>query len=84
MCSGVCTCDVLVVYVCSGISVMCSGVCACDVCSGVSVMCIMSTHCCLRGGLTKMVGYQFPLKSSELVPSTPHYIDYISVLDKVR
>eukprot|EP00731_Ephydatia_muelleri_P036866 Em0341g3a len=37
----------------------------------------------LKGGLTKMVAYQFPLKSSELVPGTPHYIDYISVLDKL-
>ena len=72
----VCRCIMYVHYVCVCVCVyVCVYVCVCAPC--------YDHLCCFRGGLTKMVAYQFPLKSSELVPGTPHYIDYISVLDKV-
>ena len=73
MCVCVCVCVCVRVHAC-----VCVCVCLCFHMR--ACVCVSDTF---RGGLTKMVAYQFPLKSSELVPGTPHYIDYISVLDKV-
>ena len=35
-----------------------------------------------RASLDKL-SYQFPLKSTELIPGSPQYNEYISVIDKV-
>ena len=36
-----------------------------------------------RGCLDKLIAQQFPLKSTEFVPGSPQYNEYISVIDKV-
>ncbi|CAI8051260.1 DNA-dependent protein kinase catalytic subunit [Geodia barretti] len=37
----------------------------------------------LRESVDRMIAYQFPLKSTEFVPGSPQYNEYISVIDKL-
>lgn len=37
-----------------------------------------------RASLDKLIAQQFPLKSTEFVPGSPQYNEYISVIDKVQ
>ena len=39
-------------------------------------------HLC-RASINKLIAQQFPLKSTEFIPGSPQYNEYISVIDKV-